>query len=191
MGRHKEFDQAATLERAKDVFWEVGYERASMNKLLEVMGIGKKSLYDTYGTKAELFEQALISYHDKVSALVFQNAERADSGLSKIRSVFSTSLEIDAGTGRGCLVANTIAETDGKMLPKIHDLLSTWSAEMTEGFLALLSEAQREGDIESSADLQKMAELLANAYLGFRLQLKLCRPKAEMEQLADTIVASL
>ncbi|MEM8605233.1 MAG: TetR family transcriptional regulator, partial [Cyanobacteria bacterium P01_H01_bin.121] len=33
------------------VFWTHGYEAASLSALLKQMGIGKKSLYDTFGNK--------------------------------------------------------------------------------------------------------------------------------------------
>ncbi|MEM9005453.1 MAG: TetR/AcrR family transcriptional regulator, partial [Cyanobacteria bacterium P01_F01_bin.86] len=45
-----------------DVFWEHGYEAASLSQLLKQMGIGKKSLYDTFGNKQSLFLKALEHY---------------------------------------------------------------------------------------------------------------------------------
>jgi AcrR family transcriptional regulator len=64
MGRPKEFDPDAALARAVELFWEKGYEGASLGELTKVMGITKPSLYATYGNKEDLFRKAL-DYYDE------------------------------------------------------------------------------------------------------------------------------
>jgi TetR/AcrR family transcriptional repressor of nem operon len=61
-GSEKQFDPDIALAKAMEVFWARGYEAASLSKLLELMGIGKKSLYDTFGNKRSLFLKALDHY---------------------------------------------------------------------------------------------------------------------------------
>lgn len=48
-GRPRAFDRTAALERAIDVFWEKGFEGASMADLTAAMGIGTTSLYAAFG----------------------------------------------------------------------------------------------------------------------------------------------
>jgi TetR/AcrR family transcriptional repressor of nem operon len=50
MARTKEFDEERALDAAIGVFAGHGYEGSSTGMLLEAMGIGRQSLYDTYGT---------------------------------------------------------------------------------------------------------------------------------------------
>jgi len=59
MARPKEFDQAAALETAMEVFWTRGYEATTMGDLRKAIGIGRQSLYDTFGDKEQLFAAAL------------------------------------------------------------------------------------------------------------------------------------
>lgn len=44
------------------MFWAQGYEAASLRQLLDAMGIGRKSPYDTFGTKRDLFLKTLDHY---------------------------------------------------------------------------------------------------------------------------------
>ena len=69
MARTKEFDRIEVLDRATDLFWEKGYESTSMQDLVETMGIGRASLYDTFGSKQELFAEVLERYADRLEAL--------------------------------------------------------------------------------------------------------------------------
>lgn len=61
-GPCKQFDTEVALTQAMEVFRAHGYEAASLSELLKRMGIGKKSLYDTFGNKESLFLKALEHY---------------------------------------------------------------------------------------------------------------------------------
>ncbi|MGI5502291.1 TetR/AcrR family transcriptional regulator [Lentzea sp. CA-135723] len=62
MPRPREFDADTALDRAVDVFWEHGYEGASLAHLTEAMGINKPSMYAAFGDKRQLFEKAVQRY---------------------------------------------------------------------------------------------------------------------------------
>ena len=89
MGRPREFDTTEALERALDVFWANGYEATSMRDLTGAMGLSKSSLYDTFGSKHELFLSALDHYNKtsgqrSVLALI----EKADTVKAGIAAAF-------------------------------------------------------------------------------------------------------
>lgn len=48
--------------RAVLVFWQQGYEAASLTDLTSAMGINRTSMYAAFGNKAELFRKALERY---------------------------------------------------------------------------------------------------------------------------------
>lgn len=62
MARTKEFDPDAALDAAVELFWRKGHEAASMSDLVEHLGIGRASLYATFGSKHELYVRALQRY---------------------------------------------------------------------------------------------------------------------------------
>ena len=69
-GRPREFDIEEALAAALRVFWEKGYEGASLTDLTEAMGITRPSLYAAFGNKEALFKRALDLYESEKLAYV-------------------------------------------------------------------------------------------------------------------------
>lgn len=61
-GRPLSFDRQAALDKAMHVFWERGYEAASVADLTAAMGITPPSLYTAFGDKEHLFLEAIEAY---------------------------------------------------------------------------------------------------------------------------------
>src|SRR6516225_6494104 len=62
MARPKEFDQDEALDAAIGVFREHGFEGTSTPMLVDAMGIGRQSIYDTFGDKWQLYCVAVRRY---------------------------------------------------------------------------------------------------------------------------------
>ncbi|GIF22760.1 AcrR family transcriptional regulator [Actinoplanes tereljensis] len=62
MAGRKQFDVDEALRRAMLVFWRWGYAEASIDRLTEGTGLGRSSLYGTFGDKSTLFRKSLERY---------------------------------------------------------------------------------------------------------------------------------
>ena len=62
MAGRKQFDVDEALRGAMLVFWRWGYSEASIERLTEGTGLGRGSLYGTFGDKSALFRKSLIRY---------------------------------------------------------------------------------------------------------------------------------
>ena len=63
MARPREFDRTHALQCAMVAFWECGgYDQTSVSQLTEAMGISSPSLYSAFGSKRDLYDEAVELY---------------------------------------------------------------------------------------------------------------------------------
>jgi TetR/AcrR family transcriptional repressor of nem operon len=126
MARPKKFDEAATLQKALQVFWKKGYAGTSMADLVKAMEINAPSLYDTYGDKQKLFLTALQTYlrsqHDWMNDVSSKDVPVKDT----IRLLLNTLVEdtLNDPEKKGCFMVNTVTElanVDEKILAVAAD----------------------------------------------------------------------
>lgn len=112
MPRVELFDRNEVMMKAMNLFWDKGYEATSLNDLTEVLGIGKGSFYNTFGSKRELFDSCLTMYREVGYATLDQllkDQKDPISGISKFLD-FHTKTMLNDSESRGCLIANSSAE---------------------------------------------------------------------------------
>src|ERR687896_537982 len=112
MARPKSFDEEAVLDQAVQLFRERGYEGTSLTDLEAHLGLGRQSLYNSFGDKHSLFLKALDRYRHRMGEAAMAHLNVPDGGMAAIRGFFRWS--VDSYTSPdlriGCLVANTISE---------------------------------------------------------------------------------
>jgi AcrR family transcriptional regulator len=107
MGRPREFDEDTALERALHVFWERGYEGASLHELLDAMELIKPSLYKAFSSKENLFRKVRQKYQNE--HLAYQREALAQPTSRKIAEhllIGTIGLPCGETTPLGCLETN-------------------------------------------------------------------------------------
>src|SRR5258708_380840 len=181
MARPKEFDRDVALRRAIPVFWKKGFARTSTEDLVAAMGIGKQSLYDTFGDKRGLFLEALRTYNSEgVASLV----KRVAGGASRIAAIEGVLVELaneqPNKRALGCMGVNSICE-----LGDDEDVraVSAMAASFQETALtSLLEDAKQQGEVSAAVDARAAARFLAAILSGMKVQAK---AGASVEALRD------
>jgi TetR/AcrR family transcriptional repressor of nem operon len=109
MGRQPKFDQATAVGTAMEVFWRQGYAATSPQLLVEELGIGKGSLYNTFDSKHHLFTLALQGY----CAMRTQALTAQLGAPGPVRLRLRAAMRELTGVGshrRGCLMVNSVTE---------------------------------------------------------------------------------
>ena len=104
MGRPREFSEAAALDAAMRVFWEKGYEGASLDDLTHAMGINRSSLYASFGDKEELFNRVIAHYAEGPVAFI-DEALQQPTARAVVENLLRSTVSFlgDPSHPRGCL----------------------------------------------------------------------------------------
>ncbi|MFQ5527323.1 MAG: TetR/AcrR family transcriptional regulator [Thermoanaerobaculia bacterium] len=190
-GPAKQFDRDEVLGRAMELFWAQGYEATGMSQLLEHMGIGRQSFYDTFGGKKVLFLEALGRYFEQRIKVAREVLEADGSPMGNVRRFFDTMIEMSERTGFcGCFMGNSLAEF-GRKDPEMQVALGRFFGTVEQLFAETLARAQAAGEIPANAPVEDVARLLLVTSQGLALLSKM-RPDAETAaRLMDTSVAMM
>ncbi|MFZ4841643.1 MULTISPECIES: TetR/AcrR family transcriptional regulator [Mycetocola] len=107
MARSREFDTAAVVRAARDLFWAVGYDVASISDLEAATGLSRSSLYQAFGNKRGLFDAALQDYLDEIiePRLVHLTDGSPDGVRRYLRDMAASLAALEPGDPRfGCMI---------------------------------------------------------------------------------------
>ena len=185
--RTKEFDPEVVLGRALDAFWERGYEKTSLQDLVDRMGIGRRSLYDTFGDKHSLFLKALHRYATEREAEHRAIVDGAADARQGLQALLESAVRGGAVLHRGCLTVNTATEAtteDGESCAVARRQL----AGSREILHDVIERGQREGSISAARDAATLTTAVFNAWLGLRVRV---RAGVGADELLEDVAAIL
>lgn len=192
MGRPKQFDPDTAIEQAMDVFWRKGYAATTPQDLVDALGIGKGSLYNTFGSKHALFERALRRYRDSQAAALIEMLEESGPVKERLRSALWLLVEMDLADPdrRGCMAVNTAAELAGAD-EVATELVRRMFDRTEEAFSVLVEEGQRAGEIAAGRDARAVGSLLLTTVVGLRLMARVVEGPERLSRVIDATVDSL
>ncbi len=190
-GPDKQFNTEIALSKAMEVFWAHGYEAASLSELLKQMGIGKKSLYDTFGNKQSLFLKAL-DYYARTNIRDIRDRLLAEgSPLGNLKQLLSQWQEMHSQPGScGCMLGTNIADfnTDDK---EIASIMRSYLQQVEDTFTAVLKRAQSAGELSSKANPRNLARLLLCTTQGMALIGRVMDDETTLEGAVETTISLL
>jgi AcrR family transcriptional regulator len=165
MARPREFDKDEVLDSAIRVFREHGFEGTSTQMLVCAMGIGRQSIYDTFGDKWQLYCSSVQRYSASetqahVSALLSQ--PRAIDGLRAMVD------RVVAGAKPFCLGVNSVCEF-GRTRQELADAHDAAGRVLRAAIAGRVRAAQTEGDVAHDLDPEEIADFLVASFAGIRI----------------------
>lgn len=109
MGRPKNFERENVIQQAMELFCLKGYSATSLSDLTETTGLNKKSLYNEFGSKHELFKIALTAYNASKDHQVELLTKKP---LGKQNVVDYLEDLAQSASSRGCLLSLSILERE-------------------------------------------------------------------------------
>lgn len=170
-GRPRAFDREEALKAALRLFWEEGYEPASVARLCAVMDIKPPSLYATFGNKAALFLEAVRHYEHAYWREPSRRFLEEPDLYRAVEEFFATAARIllSPETPCGCmlvLAAVNISPAETEIIQAIREM----RMETKAMFAARLRRAVTDGQLPPDTDIGALAGALNALLEGLSLQ---------------------
>jgi len=165
----KQQKAAEIAAAAIGVFCERGYHGTRMIDLARGAGVGKGTLYEYFGGKADILQAAFEHYFASFEQGALEALGTAQGPAGKLVAVVRFALEHAADWEAHCRVYVdyfSVARTG----EQAGGWLSGLYARFGELLTALLAEGQAAGEIRADADPRSSADLLVSVYDGLVLR---------------------
>ena len=190
-GPAKQFNPDQAVHDAMKVFWAKGYVGSGMNELLGAMGISRKSLYDTFGSKHGLFLCALDRYADKFIGRIVKILDADGSPLSNVREALEQFSTAKSKTpNNGCLIGVGMGQFRSDE-PEVAAALRGHLQTMEDAFHRAFKRAIESGELSSKAKPRDFARLLTATAQGLALRRRVDQEPAMSRSVVRATMATL
>jgi TetR/AcrR family transcriptional repressor of nem operon len=193
VARTKEFDPDAALQAALELFWRRGYEATSMSDLVAHLGIGRASIYATFGNKHELYLKALDRYDRTGLPPILRELSQPGPALPAVRTLVRR-YAAEAADARerlnGCMITNAASELAPHDRATARHVERNWDQLETVLHSALVR-AQAQGELPAGRDPLALARMLLVLLQGLRVVGKASPDPARVRDAAEQALALL
>lgn len=182
----KSFDPDEALDRAIDVFWAKGYEATSMSDLIQATGINKGSLYNAFGSKKALFNQAFIKYDREHRQASLRALSKKNDPVFAIETLFDDLVEqsVQDEDKKGCLLVNTALNLPHHN-PDIEVAVKDGLFDYEVFFKDQLSLAKSRDEVRNTLDVNRTAKGLLTLVVGLRVLARGGFGRSDLELVRD------
>jgi AcrR family transcriptional regulator len=185
-GRPRSFDRLAALDAATKLFWQKGFTATSLNDLCDAMGISSPSLYAAFGSKEQLYAEAL-SHYTKIGGPLLRDAlESAPTARNGIEAFLRLCAKELTCSNRplGCMVvlssvaSEEVAGLTGLVLEERKKTFGRLEARLQRGVL--------EGDLAAAANVKALARFFLTVQQGMSIQARDGATSEDLDAVAAT-----
>lgn len=168
-GRPLQFDPEQAVQQAMLLFWAQGYEGTSTSQLMAAMGLSKSSLYQTFGSKDELFNLCLDRYGEMTADYLRETLAQTESPRQFLLDLIEATANYQNDGGpNGCLLVNSACE-----LGADSDFAGPMVLKRRDKALAILQQACRamvdKGELPAGREPDKVANQIYALICGLKV----------------------
>jgi TetR/AcrR family transcriptional repressor of nem operon len=178
------------VEAALDQFHAHGFNAAGVKDITDTAGVPKGSFYNHFDSKEALALVALERYGESLRMGMLTDTGAAP--LARLRDHFAFLRDEVVGSGlkRGCLFGNfgtEISDHSETLRSGVRDGLRVWATLVA----AVLTEAQRRGDVRADLDPERTAGFIVNAWEGTLIEARATRSTDSFDSFFTIVFGAL
>ena len=184
-GRPRTFDRSAALHRAMEVFWTHGYEGTSIADLTGALGIASPSLYAAFGSKEELYVEAVGLYNSALGEAPQRALEETPVTRDAVEAMLRVNAAAYVAPGRpsGCMVMLATPASAGGNEAVLKFLAGCRAVDL-DALRARIDRGVAAGDVPAGTDTAALARFVTAVLQGMSLQ---ARDGADHEALTGVV----
>ncbi|WP_427019440.1 TetR/AcrR family transcriptional regulator (plasmid) [Pseudarthrobacter sp. P1] len=189
MGRVKQFDPEVAVVQAMELFWRQGFASTTPQGLADALGIGKGSLYNTFGGKRQLFDLALEHYLQTQKAELASWLGSSGSAKERLRRalMFLVATDLADPYLRGCLATNSAVEfgaTDKEVARQVAKLFDYTE----QAFASVILNGKATGELRSELNADEVASMLLNTVTGLHALARIDRGDGRLQRVVSATI---
>ncbi|CAG7653049.1 TetR/AcrR family transcriptional regulator [Paenibacillus allorhizosphaerae] len=190
-GRPREFKDTAVIDAAMEAFWTHGYEACSTDDLCKQTGLGRGSLYNAFGSKHELYEHALLRYHEIGIEAQIDILQQHGRFKDRLRALLEWAIHEDfTNEGRrGCLLINAAMER-AQRDPAVKRIFDRHVDLLKQALIRAAEAGISAGEISREKDAAETANMILSSYYGLRVLNAAVQNREMAAQIVEGTIAS-
>ena len=191
-GRPRQFEDKEIIDAAVAVFSTNGYAGPSAQNLCDSTGLGRGSLYNAFGSKQALYEQALLRSHEQTMAAQLSILKQSGLFKDRLRSLLLWGIAEDLSQSEQheAMVLFSALEMGDKD-QAVSSLNQEYRQRLENSLLAVFVEGQVNGEFSRKASALEMARGFLAGYYGLRVLNKNISDKSFLEDVVNGLLANL
>jgi len=190
-GRPREFKTEQVIEAAMQQFWRAGYEATSLQDLLEVMHLSKSSLYQTFGSKHELFLRSIDFYQQSLVDEIYKNLSNSRTSKAFLQQLLENVIaEAASKKKKGCLLVNTVNELSHRDKTVSKAVLIAFRNVANVIRLAI-EQGKKEGTIKTAVSTETLVDYIITNISGLRTMAKSGADKSRLASVVNIIMKTV
>lgn len=190
MARNVEFDEAAAIHKAMEVFWKKGFNGASLRNLTDAMQINSSSLYNTIGDKQELFVRCVQHYTDLRKQDLEKRLTGKKSPLETLVDYIHEAVGVIVNGEDSCMAVKSAFEVATND-QRIKDILIADNDRAYQFLHDLIQKAMEKGEIRAEEEPALLADYFNSTWTGWYESYILHKDPIKIKRMADYFIKQL
>lgn len=192
MPKVETFDRKIVLQKATEVFHKKGYNGTSMQDLVDATTLNRSSIYNSFGSKLNMFLEVLSHYQSIYGNHFSQKLAQSYNATEAIEAIFDLYLHeiINDNDRKGCLVINCKSEMTNQ-----EPLIKSFMEKNQDRTVAMLEDIVTKGQMEKIFNQDQTsgqyALYLFSSIQGLRMTGILNKNEEDLRNLIRTVLKVL